>query len=120
MKTVFTLLISIFALGAIATAKGDRPINNEYIICTFNDNVTSTEISELQKTGVSIIKVSEANQKVVYIEKCQQIALSPLLESKISSITLVNTNGQQIPLAPKATSKSSPPCFVNMFFNFLY
>lgn len=119
MKTTFTLIIGFMLISGLTFAKGRLTIN-EYVICTFNKEVTSTEINQLENTGLNVIKVSENNQKVVYIESCKRIALSPVLQSKISSLTLINKDGQEIPLRHADNTSSTAPNFFSMFFNFLY
>lgn len=116
MKSIFTLLFSVLAIGLYAST--DEPSNtNEYFICTFNDDVTPSEISDLTEQGFKVIE-QDSTTTVIVMTKAMTETFTPELKTKMQRIVKVDANGTRTRLNTHCTQSSNPD-FFKLLFNFI-
>lgn len=115
MKVSLSLLFTFLAIGLYAAA--DEPSNNsEYFICTFNDNVTSSEIEELSLQGFRVIEKDSATT-VLVVSTLISPAFSEPLKNKMERLVKVDAYGNRTSLNTQHTPNS--PEFLKLLFSFI-
>ncbi len=116
MKSIFTLLFSVLAIGLYASA--DEPSNsNEYFICTFNNAITPSEISDLTEQGYKVIE-KDSTTSVIVKTKAMTETFTPELKTKMQRIIKVDEFGNRTNLSTRCTQSSNPD-FFKLLFNFI-
>ncbi len=115
MKVSFSLLLAFLAVGFHAAAN-DPSSNNEYFICTFNEEVTSSEITELHQQGFQVI-LKDSSTTVMVISNLITPAFSTELKNKMERLIKVDEFGNKTNLTTHCTQSS--PEFLKLLFSFI-
>ena len=117
MKASLLLSFSLFAMFS-NTLANSKTKNQEYFICQFNSEITTSEYSKLSEQGFKIITRSNKSTVVYVIPKSPSAFFSTELKNRMTHLTKVDENGNHTPLKSYAEKESSSE-FLNLFFNFI-
>ena len=115
MKAFFSLLAFTLVFGNFLWA--NPSCNNEYFICHFNSEITTSEISELNQQGFKIIEKDSVTKKIIVVTSTTSSSFTAELKQKMESLIKVDEYGNRINVNTNCTHSS--PDFLKLLFNFI-